>query len=73
MYVYIVVRQMTKSPHFHHLTNQRIAATTITLQNLADDEMLFNEDICASGHSTEVLTKKIVWASVNAILHNYCS
>lgn len=64
---------MTQNPHFDKLTNQRIAATTITLNILADDDALFPVDLCESGHHTEELEKKNVWASTNALLNNYCS
>lgn len=73
MYNYIVINKMTKHPNFHQLSNQRIAATTITFNILADEDALFPEDLCASGHSTEEVTKKILWASTNAMLNNYCS
>lgn len=73
MYNYIVINKLTQNSHFHQLTNQRTVATTITLKVLADHDALFPVDLCESGHRTEELESKIVWAATNTLLNNYCS
>ena len=42
----------------------------ITLDVLANDELLFHVDSCGEGHNIE---KMIVWCSSNALLNKFCS
>ena len=73
MYTYIVVNKMAKDAQFHKIPNQRLVASTITLNLLTDDEALLPTDSCDAGHSTEKIEKMVIWASTNALLNNYCS
>lgn len=73
MYNYIVINKMAQDPQFHKIINQRIVASEVTLNILADDDALLPEDSCHAGHNTEKIEKMIVWASTNALMNNYCS
>ena len=45
----------------------------ITLNVLADYELLFNVDTCDQGHSIEKIPRMFVWSSINALLNSFCS
>ena len=45
----------------------------ITLDILANNELLFHVDSCGECHSIEKIEKMIVWSFSNALLNNFCS
>ena len=45
----------------------------ITLNVLADYELLFNVDTCDEGHNIEKIQRMFVWSSTNTLLNNFCS
>ena len=51
--------------------NQRKLSMYITLDVLANDELLFHIDSCGEGYSIEKIEKMIVWSSSNALLNNF--
>ena len=55
--------------------NQRKLSMYITLDVLANDELLFHLVSCDEGHSIEKIKNKkmIVWSSSNALSNNFCS
>ena len=73
LYNYIIINKLAKDPVFVHSINQRNLATELTLNALTDDDALFYNDFCGSGHSSEKLERMIVWASTNALLNNFCA
>ena len=68
---YIVINKLVKNPFFLHSMNQRKLSMYITLDVLANDELLFHVDSCGEGHSIEKNRKMIVWSSSNALLNNF--
>ena len=44
----------------------------ITLNVLADYELLFNVDTCDEGHSVGKIQRMFVWSSTNYVLNNCC-
>ena len=44
----------------------------ITLNVLADYEVLFNVDTYDEGHRIKKIQRMFVWRSTNAILNNFC-
>ena len=73
LYNYIVINKLVKNPSFLHSMNQRKLSMYITLDVLANDELLFHVDLCGEGHRIEKIEKMIVWSSSNALLNNFCS
>ena len=73
LYNYIVINKLEKNPSFLHLMNQRKLSMYITLDVLANDELLFHVDSFGEGHSIEKIEKMIIWSSSNALLNNFCS
>ena len=71
LYYYIVINKLVKNPSFLHSMNQRKLSKYITLDVLANDELLFHVDSRGEGHSIE--KKMIVWSSSNALSNNFCS
>ena len=45
----------------------------ITLNVLADNELLFNVDTCNEGHNIEKIQRMFFWSSTNALLNNFFS
>ena len=45
----------------------------ITLNVLADYELLFPVDTCDEGYSREKIQRIFVWSSTNALLNIFCS
>lgn len=70
---YVVIDKLIKNHSFLHSVNQRKLAMHITLNVLADDELLFDVDTCDEGHNIEKIQKMFVWSSTNALLNNFCS
>ena len=64
---------MIKNNSFFHSVNQRKLAMHITLNVLADNELLFNVDTCDEGHNIEKIQRMFVWSSMNVLLNNFCS
>ena len=50
---YVVIDKLIKDDSFLHSLNQRKLAMHITLNVLADYELLFNVDTCDEGHNIE--------------------
>ena len=72
LYNYIVINELVKNPSFLHSMNQRKLSMYITMDVLANDELLFHVDSCGEGHSIEKIEKMIVWSSSNALFNNLC-
>ena len=53
IYNYVVIDWLIKHHYFLHSVNQRKLTMHITLNVLADYELLFNVDTCDEGHSIE--------------------
>ena len=53
LYNYIIINKLVKNPSFLHSINQRKLSMYITLDVLANDELLFHVDPCGEGHSIE--------------------
>ena len=73
LYNYIIINKLVKNPSFLHSMNQRKLSIYITLDVLANDELLFHVDSCGEGHSIEKIEKMILWSSSNVLLNNFCS
>ena len=73
LYNYIIINKLVKNPSFLHSINQRKLSMYITLEVLANDELLFHVNSCGEGHSIEKIEKMIVWSSSNALLNNFCN
>ena len=73
LYNYVVIDKLIKNNYFLHTLNQRKLAMYITLNVLADNELLFNVDTCDEGHNIEKIQRVFVWSSTNALLNNFCS
>ena len=71
-YNYIVINKLVKNPSFLHSMNQRKFSMYITLDVLANNELLFHVDSFGEGHSIEKIEKIIMWSPSNALLHNFC-
>ena len=59
IYNYEVIDKLIKHHSFLHSVNQRKLAMHITLNVLADYELLFNVDTCDKGHGIEKNTKNV--------------
>ena len=70
---YVVIDKLIKDHSFLHSLNQRKLAMHITLNVLADNELLFNVNTCDEGHNIEKIQRMIVWSTTNALLNNFCS
>ena len=68
LYNYIIINKLVKNPSFLHSINQRKLSMDITLDVLANDELLFHVDSCGEGHSIEEM---ILWSSSNALLNHF--
>ena len=73
LYNYVVIGKLIKNHSFLHSVNQRKLAMHITLNILADHELLFNVDTCDEGHNIEKIEKMFILSSTNALLNNFCS
>ena len=58
LYNYIVINKLVKNPSFLHSMNQRKLSMYITMDVLANDELLFHVDSCGDGHSIEKIEEK---------------
>ena len=72
MYCYIIINKLTQIPNFRTCNDQRNFASALIYNILVDDEGLFPNEFCDSGHSTEQIEKMMIWASTNVLLNNYC-
>lgn len=72
MHNYIVVNKLTQYPEFLKSLNQRNLATDFSMNALTDNDIVFPNDCCDDGHSTEKTVKMLLWASSNTLLNNYC-
>lgn len=70
---YVVIDKLIKNHSFLHSVNQRKIAMRITLNVLADYELLFDVDTCDEGHNIENIQRMFVWSSTNTLLNNFCS
>ena len=73
LYNYVVIDKLIRNNYFLHSLNQRKLAMHITLNVLADNELLFNVDTCDEGHNIEKIQRMFVWSATNALLNNFCS
>lgn len=73
IYSYIIINKLIKENVFIHSNFQRILATDVTLNALADDDCFLSSNFCEDGHSTQKLERMIIWASTNTLINNYCS
>ena len=73
LYNYVAIDKSIKNDSFLHSLKQRKLAMHITLNVLADYELLFNVDTCDEGHNIEKIQRMFVWSSTNALLNNFCS
>ena len=73
MYNYAVIDKLVKHHFFLHSVNQRKLAMHISLNILADCELLFNVDTCDEGQSIKEIQRMFVWSSTNVLLNNFCS
>ena len=73
LYNYIVINKLVKNPSLLHSLNQRKLSMHITLDVLANDELLFHVNSCGEGPSIEKIEKMIVWSFSNALLNNFCN
>ena len=73
LFNYVVIDKLIKNNSFLYSLNQRKLAMHITLNALADNELLFNVDTCDKGHNLEKIQRMFVWSSTNALLNNFCS
>ena len=71
MCIYVVIDKLIKHYSFLYSENQRKLGMHITLNVLADYELLFNVDTCDEGHSIEKIQRTFVWSSTNALLNNF--
>ncbi|XP_064093175.1 uncharacterized protein LOC135205849 [Macrobrachium nipponense] len=72
MYCYIIINKLTQIPQFRTCNDQRNFASALIYNILVDDEALFPNEFCDSGHSTEQIEKMMIWASTNVLMNNYC-
>ena len=73
LYNYVVIDKLIKNNSFFHSMNQRKLAMHISLNILADNELLFNVDTCDEGHNIEKIQRMFVWSSTSALFNNFCS
>ena len=73
LYNYVVIDKLIKNNSFLHSLKQGKLAMHITLNVLADNELLFNVDTCDEGHNIEKIRRMFVWSSTNDLLNNFCS
>ena len=64
-YNYVVIDKVIKIHSFLRSVNQKKLAMHITLNVWADNELLFNVEICDEGHSREKIQRMFVWSSIN--------
>ena len=73
LYNSVLIDKLIKNNSFLHSLKQGKLAMHITLNVLADNELLFNVDTCDDGRNIEKIQRMFVWSSTNALLNNFCS
>ena len=73
IYNYVLIDKLIKHHFFLHSVNERKLAMHITLNVLANYELLFNVDTCDDSHSIEKIQRMFVWSFTNTLLNNFCS
>ena len=63
--------KLIKHHFFLHSVNQRKLAMHITLNVLADYQLLFNVDTCDEGHNIEKIQRMFVRSSTNTLLNDF--
>ncbi|XP_035233690.1 uncharacterized protein LOC118205512 [Stegodyphus dumicola] len=75
MYNYLIVNKLCSEEYEDFLLeqNQRKIVANLTFKILELKEMLFDDIICDNGHTSESISKLIIWISTNIMLKNLCN
>lgn len=71
---YIILSKLLKDfeTDFLKIVNQRLFAVNCTLNVLSSKEIYLDLDDCPQNHESDHVTKRIIWASTNILLKNFC-